>query len=120
MEIINDKIQDDEEDLFFDTTEGTPDSCSVIPLSDKTCAISDPIKKINDDHTNNFNNNINFPKKKKRIGALQEILRESDDLECLDEEEGLGALEPDVMSIYKLLAIEEYSSTTFSQPLGAN
>ena len=43
-------------------------------------------------------------------GAIQVIKEEIDDIECVSEERGLSSLEPDVMSIYKLCSIAEYSS----------
>lgn len=43
------------------------------------------------------------------IGPLLPLEEEEDDMEHLSEEQGLYALEPDVMSVHKLLSIEEYS-----------
>jgi hypothetical protein len=43
------------------------------------------------------------------IGPLLLLEEEEDDIEHLSEEQGLYALEPDVMSVHKLLSIEEYS-----------
>ena len=41
-------------------------------------------------------------------GAVQVITEEMDDIENPSEEQGLSSLEPDVMSVYKLISISEY------------
>ena len=46
--------------------------------------------------------------KRKSKNALVVVGEEVDDMEFLSEEEGLSALEPDVMSIYKLYSIAQY------------
>jgi hypothetical protein len=49
--------------------------------------------------------------KSKSKNALIVVGEEVDDIEFLSEEEGLSALEPDVMSIYKLHSIAQYLRT---------
>jgi hypothetical protein len=50
-------------------------------------------------------------------GPLLLLEEEDDDIEYTSEEQGLYALEPDVMSVHKLLSIEEYSLSAMEHSL---
>ena len=74
-------------------------------LSSKSNSNSSVDLGANSNSSSSMNMNMN---KSKSRNPLVVIGEEVDDIEFLSEEEGLSALEPDVMSVYKLASIAQY------------